>query len=143
MRKLYKGYKILDKLPGEYIEKIFFELPGNYTSFHFEKVSKRTYLDIASVNTAILIKVENGKIAQVHLSAGGVAPVPLYMEETVAFLKGKSLNEETIRQAAQVIQTEISPISDVRGTEKYKRLLLSQLFKAHFVELFNLTPSVF
>ena len=143
LRKLYKGYKILDKLPGEYIEKIFFELPGNYTSFHFEKVSKRTYLDIASVNTAILIKVENGKIAQVHLSAGGVAPVPLYMEDTVAFLKGKPLRDETIRQAVEVIQTEISPISDVRGTEKYKRLLLSQLFKAHFVELFNLTPSLF
>jgi xanthine dehydrogenase small subunit len=143
LRKLYRGYKILDKLPGEYIEKVFFELPGNNASFHFEKISKRTYLDIASVNTAISIKARNGKIAEVHLSAGGVAPVPLYMEETVAFLKAKPLSEETMRAAIEVIQTEISPISDVRGTENYKRLLLSQLFKAHFVELFNLTPSLF
>ena len=34
------------------------------------------------------------------------------------------------------MQSEISPISDVRGTESYKRLLLRQLFRAHFVETF-------
>ena len=143
LRKLYKGYKNLDKLPGEYIEKIFFELPDNNTCFHFEKISKRTYLDIATVNSAISIKVQNEKIDEVHLSAGGVGPIPQYLEETVAFLKSKSLSEETIRQAVEVIQTEISPISDVRGTENYKRLLISQLFKAHFVELFNLTPALY
>ena len=53
LRKLYKGYKTLDKKPQEYIEQIWFELPGKNTLFHFEKVSKRTHLDIASVNSAI------------------------------------------------------------------------------------------
>jgi xanthine dehydrogenase small subunit len=38
------------------------------------------------------------------------------------------------------MQAEVSPISDVRGTEEYKRLLLRQLFTAHFVELFGVFP---
>jgi xanthine dehydrogenase small subunit len=32
--------------------------------------------------------------------------------------------------------TEILPISDARGTKEYKRLLLGQLIKAHFITLF-------
>ena len=33
-------------------------------------------------------------------------------------------------------QSEITPISDARGSEDYKRLLLGQLIKAHFITLF-------
>lgn len=142
LRKLYKGYKTLDKAPDEYIEKIWFAVQDKNTCFHFEKVSKRTYLDIATVNSAISVTMAGDKMNEVYLSAGGVGPVPLFLEKTSSFLKGKAPNEETILEAIEIIQTEITPISDVRGTEEYKRLLLGQLFKAHFIELFNLTPAL-
>ena len=73
-----------------------------------------------------------------HISAGGVAPIPLYLKETSAFLRGKEVTVYTIAEANEIMQSEISPISDVRGTEAYKRLLLRQLFTAHFVELFKI-----
>ena len=133
LRNLYKGYKTLDKKPEEFIEKIWFDLPDKKAFFHFEKVSKRTYLDIASVNSAISITIENNIIENAFLSAGGVGPIPLFLEKTAAFLKGKNVNEELIEQVIEVAQTEISPISDVRGSEEYKRLLLGQLIKAHFL----------
>jgi len=41
-----------------------------------------------------------------------------------------------LKQAAEVIEAEISPISDARGSAEYKRLLLRQLFFAHFIKLF-------
>ena len=53
LKDLYKGYKSLDREPEEFIEHIDFELPGANDLFNFEKVCKRTYLDIASVNTAL------------------------------------------------------------------------------------------
>jgi xanthine dehydrogenase small subunit len=139
LRNLYKGYKTLDKRPDEFIEKVWFVLPDENTQFHFEKVSKRTNLDIASVNSAISIAVAGDIIEQVYLSAGGVGPIPLFLEKTASLLKGKILNDQTIQDAIELMQTEISPISDVRGSAEYKRLLLGQLLKAHFVELFNLT----
>lgn len=79
------------------------------------------------------------RISSAHISAGGVAPIPLYLKATSAFLTGKEVTEETITAANEIMQSEISPISDVRGTEQYKRLLLRQLFKAHFIELFRRT----
>ena len=59
LSNLYKGYKDLNKKPEEYIEQIWFTLPEKNTLFNFEKVSKRTHLDIASVNSAINISIEN------------------------------------------------------------------------------------
>jgi xanthine dehydrogenase small subunit len=136
LRQLYKGYKTLDKKPEEYIEQIWFELPGKNSLFHFEKVSKRTNLDIASVNSAISLTMKGNVIETAGIAAGGLAPVPKYLEKTSGFLKGKTISEEMIHAAIETAQTEISPISDTRGTAEYKRLLLGQLIKAHFITLF-------
>lgn len=183
LKDLYLGYKQLATRPEEIITAIRFRKPGSDSYFNFEKVCKRTYLDIATVNTAISLRVEStpgpgwtppalsepprgapaaasasgvatsagGQFAKLqttgpaveyfvvdaHVAAGGVAPIPLYLKETSSFLIGREINDETIQKANEIIQAEISPISDVRGTEAYKRLLLRQLFRAHFVELFS------
>jgi xanthine dehydrogenase small subunit len=60
--------------------------------------------------------------------------VPLLLARTSAFLQGRELTAETLADANAVMQEEISPISDVRGTADYKRLLLRQLLWAHFLE---------
>ena len=135
LRQLYKGYKTLDKQAGEQLESISFELPGADTFFHFEKVSKRTNLDIASVNSAICITMQGDIIQDIRISAGGVAPIPKLLDRTNDLLKGKTVNDSTIAEAIAIAQTDISPISDARGTADYKRLLLSQLIKAHFLTL--------
>ena len=139
LREFYLGYKTLAKTDDEFITKIRFR--KDFTHFNFEKVSKRTYLDISSVNSAISLKIENNIIEKAHISAGGVAPIPLYLQKTSEFLRGKEISENTILEANEILQTEISPISDVRGSETYKRLLLKQLFIAHFIELFDFQPT--
>jgi xanthine dehydrogenase small subunit len=136
LNDFYKGYKDLDKSSDEILSTISFKLPTQDSHYNFEKVSKRIYLDIASVNTAIQLTVSENKITQVHLSAGGVGPIPMYLGKTCAFLTDKVLSPETIQSANEIIQTEINPISDVRGSADYKRLLLRQLFYAHFITLF-------
>jgi xanthine dehydrogenase small subunit len=132
LKDFYKGYKQIDKAADEIIEKIIFTPPQN-NHFNFEKVSKRTHLDIASVNSAcLLMQTEDGTVEEIHLSAGGVAPFPKYLKDTAFFLKGKKISSELLKQAILIMNTEIAPISDARGTADYKRLLLRQLFLAHF-----------
>ncbi|MCK4765078.1 MAG: hypothetical protein KAW12_22965 [Candidatus Aminicenantes bacterium] len=75
-------------------------------------------------------------IIEINISAGGVASIPLYLEKTRRFLTGKEVTAENIREAARIMQQEIAPISDVRGSADYKRLLLRQLFFAHFLKFF-------
>ncbi len=153
LKNFYLGYKKLAKTEEEFITKIRFR--KSLTHFNFEKVCKRTYLDIASVNTVISLKIGSPSVSgalsvasaladassvilEAHVSAGGVAPIPLYLTKTSEFLRSKEISEATVAEANEILQTEISPISDVRGSAEYKRLLLRQLFTAHFVELFNI-----
>lgn len=136
LRNFYKGYKDLDLIKGEFLESVEFMLPRENEFFNFEKVSKRTFLDIASANSAIFIRTGKNKIEEARVSAGGVSPVPLYLKNTSEFLAGKELTPDTIDTAIRILRTEISPISDVRGSAEYKRILIEQLFRAHFIELF-------
>ena len=132
LKDLYKGYKQLDKKADEFIERIVFTKPPNDTIFNFEKVCKRTWLDIASVNSACSMQIDrNGTIKDIHLSAGGVAPFPKYLSDTTSYLKGKKIDTTVLNEAIRIMNQEISPISDARGTKEYKRLLLRQLFLAH------------
>ncbi len=135
LKDFYKGYKTYDLQERELITAISFDALSGF-KFNFEKVCKRMYLDIASVNSAISVTVDNDKITSAHVAMGGVAPIPKYLEQTSAFLRGKTICAELISLSVEKLQEEIAPISDVRGTEDYKRLLARQLFVAHFIELF-------
>ena len=135
LRNLYIGYKQLAKHPGEIVEQVRFELPGKNSYFNFEKVSKRTNLDIASVNSAIHLVIKEDRIESAGLSAGGVGPVPMYLQKTSEFLTGKTISEYLVNEAIDIMQTEISPISDARGSKEYKTFLLGQLIRAHLTPL--------
>lgn len=136
LKDFYKGYKTLDKLSEEFIEQIQFDVADKNSYFNFEKVCKRTHLDIASANNAIRISLADNIIEDVAIAAGGVFAYPLFLTKTSEFLKGKILNAENILAAAEILQTEIAPITDARGDMEYKRLLTRQLFFAHFIKLF-------
>jgi xanthine dehydrogenase small subunit len=136
LRDFFSGYKKLNITRDEYVKYISFQLLKNGSLFNFEKVSKRKYLDIASVNSAIRLVMKDELIADCCLSAGGVSPVPLYLKNTSAFITGKKITCEIILEANTIMQSEISPISDIRGTKEYKRLLLRQLLFAHFIKMF-------
>jgi xanthine dehydrogenase small subunit len=131
LRGFFTGYKQLAMNKTERITGIRFRLPGKEDHFNFEKVSKRRHLDIASVNTAVLMRIRHNRIESIGLSAGGVAPVPLFLARTCSYLTGKELTVESASAAWRIMQDEIATISDVRGSREYKRLLLRQLFLAH------------
>jgi xanthine dehydrogenase small subunit len=135
LKDFYKGYKTLDKYSDEIVEAIFFNAPLKRSHFNFEKVSKRTHLDIASVNSASLITITNDVIEDIDLSAGGVAPFPKYLANTASYLKGKRIDEIILNEAIGIMNAEVAPISDARGTAEYKRLLLRQLFLAHILKV--------
>ena len=135
LKDFFLDYKKLNLHEGEYIESIYIPVPKQKYRFNFEKVSKRTHLDIASVNSAIYLKLNEDLIEECSVSAGGVSAIPKYLSKTSEYLVGKRITNGTVFKASKILQEEISPITDVRGTEDYKRLLARQLFFAHFIKL--------
>ncbi len=122
LRDFYLGYKTLDLAEHEIIEALRFPQARSQGQFNFEKVSKRTYLDIASVNSAAWIELDDDVIDAAFLSAGGVAPIPMRLRRTEDWLRGRPATAATAREAAEMARAEVSPITDVRGSADYKRL---------------------
>ncbi|MEC9400819.1 MAG: FAD binding domain-containing protein [Myxococcota bacterium] len=138
LEDLYLGYKTLAKEKHEIVAELVFDRIDTASEHvSFEKVSKRRWLDIATVNSAARIKLAaDGTIASVRLALGGVAATPLYLKETSAWLVGKQIDASTMHGMVERAMKEIAPISDVRGSARYKSLLARQLLLAHFDTLF-------
>ena len=100
--------------------------------YHFEKVSNRTTLDIAAVNSALrLTTAPDGTLTDLKLSAGGVAPIPLLVPGLEVF-HGRAVDPARVEALAQAAMEAARPIDDIRGSAAYKKLLLGQLVRAHF-----------
>lgn len=137
LEDFFRGYKKLDLREDEIVSFLTFPVPSKTARFHFEKVSKRARVDIASASSAIQIEAgDDGVVASATLSAGGVGPVPLVLSRASEFLRGRRIHAETAREAGRIARSEISPIDDVRGSAEYKALLLDRLVRAHFSALF-------
>jgi xanthine dehydrogenase small subunit len=54
----------------------------------------------------------------------------------MAWLREKPLTKETFLGSMKVLQEEISPIDDVRGSAEYKRRLASALMADHYLHCF-------
>jgi len=136
LRDFYRGYKAVDLAPEEVVAEITFPAPDAATRFHFEKVGRREFLDIAGVSTAVRLRVQADRILEAHVAAGSIAPVPLFLRKTSAFLEGRPVSPATARAAADLAVSETSPLDDVRGSADYRRALLARLILAHFLALF-------
>jgi len=136
LKDFFRGYKVLDLSPGELLASLEYTAPDSAAFINFEKVAMRKHLDIASVNTAAAFRVKGNRIEKADISAGGVAPTPLYLEKTSTVLSGMEISTNTAQLAVRTALREVTPIDDVRGSAEYKKLLLGKLIAAHFIELF-------
>ena len=136
LKDFYLGYKELNKAPEEIVVEVRFPKPGKETHIHWEKVSKRAWLDIATVNSAIKLEMDGDRVVHASLALGGVAATPLYLPKASEALTEKTLSIQSVTTAIDCAMGEFSPISDVRGSADYKRLLAHQLLWAHFTTLF-------
>jgi xanthine dehydrogenase YagS FAD-binding subunit len=90
----------LDK--GELIVAV--EIPANNFKqhVHYLKVRDRSSFAFALISVAVALTLENNVIKDVRLGMGGVAHKPWRLTEAENFLKGKTANEATYRQAADL-----------------------------------------
>ncbi|HOP21831.1 MAG TPA: FAD binding domain-containing protein [Gammaproteobacteria bacterium] len=136
LKDFFLDYKKTALQKDEHISQIVFNIPNKSAYFNFEKISKRRNLDIATVNSAIYLEIKNDTVLKANIAIGGVAPIPMYLTKCSEFLINKEINLGTLKQLLEILNQEISPISDVRGTADYKKLLANQIIKQHFLKLF-------
>ncbi|MGA0792420.1 MAG: FAD binding domain-containing protein, partial [Burkholderiaceae bacterium] len=129
LKHFYKGYKQTELQPNEIIQSILIprRQPGELLFAY--KISKRFEDDISAVCMACWIKSVSSKMQSVRIGLGGVAPSPVRAYKTEQTLQGQSAEEALFEQAAQCIQDEFQPISDMRASKTYRQRLLGNLLR--------------
>jgi aerobic carbon-monoxide dehydrogenase medium subunit len=84
--------------------------------------------DFATVGVAAQVTLEaSGICLYAGIGLTNVGPTPLDGQRASDFLKGKSLDEMTIKQAARIAADDAQPSSDLRGPASYKTSMVREL----------------
>lgn len=123
LSKFMKGPGKTDLLPGELMTEVI--IPKGAGHSVFSKVGKRNALAIAICNEAIYMETENGKIKEIRIAMGSVAPTAVRATGAEALLKGTdetALEKSEFRNALkEALLKDICPIDDVRATKEYRQ----------------------
>jgi xanthine dehydrogenase small subunit len=139
--ELFQGYRKLALKSGEWISSVSFRAPLKTEVLRLYKAATRKDLDISTVSAAFLFDFKKSRkearpvIHSARVALGGVAAVPLRMSRVETFLKDKVLDPTVVEAAQKILQEEINPLSDLRGSSAYRRILVQGFFQQYCDEI--------
>jgi carbon-monoxide dehydrogenase medium subunit len=89
----------------------------------------RVSQDIAVVNAAALLVMEGKMCRKCRLAVGAVAPVPLRLTKIEEMVEGREIDPEILDRVGEMVERAVSPITDVRSTEEWRRAMSGVLIK--------------
>ena len=131
----YLDYKRTILNQGQYLAAIRIPCANIKLPHRFFKLSKRFEDDISAAMLAVSVELDNDLIKTIRIALGGVAAVPFKALKTEASLTGQTINDESLKTACEILATEISPLSDVRASAKYRLAMTGNLLKKALIEI--------
>jgi CO/xanthine dehydrogenase FAD-binding subunit len=135
-RDFHTGYKQMKIRPDELIRRIRLPRAMGGWKQHYRKVGTRRAQAISKVCFAGAARVENGRIVDVRIALGSVAPTVIRATEAEKLLRGELLSRTIVQAAQTALAREIAPIDDMRSTARY-RLRVAQNLLAEFLEFLS------
>jgi len=90
---------------------------------------QQTAIDMAVVNTATFLTINNGRCEAARITLGAVAPISFRVKKAESMLVGAKLNAETLQKAAATAAEEARPIDDIRATAAYRKKMVGVLVR--------------
>ncbi len=125
----HTGYKTTLLGRDELLTRIRVPRPRVDGYHYFRKVGTRKAQAIAKVSLAGWIRTEQGRIAELCLGLGSVAPFPLRAKRAEAALTGAALDSLPLAEAQEALQRDIAPIDDLRSSARYRRRVAENLLE--------------
>ena len=136
INNFFKSYRKTDLKNKEFIKEIRIPILKNHI-FKCYKISKRIDDDISSLFVAYLIKLKNNIIIDVNIAYGGMDSIPNFAFKTQKYLIGKEFNLKNIEKSKEIIEKDFTPLTDVRASSSYRKLVSKNLMDRLFLEINN------
>ncbi|TAK47815.1 MAG: xanthine dehydrogenase family protein subunit M [Xanthobacteraceae bacterium] len=129
LREFFVGPGKVRREPSELVAAVEIDMPPPGFVSAFFKFGTRPALDISTISIGFGAVYEGGKLRDVRVAFGAVAPTPIRAPHVEAALEGKPLNEETIVAACDAAGQDARPISDVRASDWYRREMVRNMLE--------------
>jgi xanthine dehydrogenase small subunit len=144
LARFFKGYRQTELQAGEVIVSVKIPrviTPGAIARFNQSyKVGKRGTDDISIVAASFTVDVDgDNRIVHARLAYGGVAATPVRAIAVEQSLLGQPWTLTTVQQTKPALRQAFTPLTDLRGSAEYRRMLVANLFEKFFVEMTTLT----
>ncbi len=123
----HTGYKRSLLAPDELITRLRLSRLGEGGFHYFRKVGTRQAQAIAKVSLAAWARTGEGRIQELRLALGSVAPMPIRAKRTERALLGQALGDLPLGTALAALQADISPIDDLRSSAAFRRRVAGNL----------------
>ena len=127
-------YKKMNLHAGELIRRIRLSRSRAGWKQYFRKVGTRRAQAISKICFAAAARMEAGRIADVRVALGSVAPTVLHANRVEELLRGQRPGSAVLQAAQDALDAEIAPIDDMRSTARYRRTVARNLL-AEFLEV--------
>lgn len=95
----------------------------------------RVKMDLAIASLAVLLQMDGHTCKKSRIAAGSVAPTPIRLFLVERLLENQNLDLGKMQQALRMVRESVSPITDVRSTEDYRREIIGVFFKRSIQKL--------
>lgn len=115
--------------PDELISRVSFDLLPENAGSSFVKLGLRRSQAISVVDVAAVVFISQGRISDARIALGSVAPTIVRSQAAEEILIGQTPSEELFERAAEATRSDISPITDIRGSADYRHHVAKPLVK--------------
>ena len=136
IKDFFKAYRKTALKNKEFIKEIRIPILKSHI-FKCYKISKRIDDDISSLFVAYLMKLKNNIIININIAYGGMDSIPNFAFKTQKYLIGKEFNLKNIDKSKQMIEKDFTPLTDVRASSTYRKLVSKNLMDRLFLEINN------
>jgi carbon-monoxide dehydrogenase medium subunit len=120
LKEFFRGMYETALEPGEILVDVKVPFMPEKSQAVYLKYSALSANDWPCLGVAALLSKDNGRCGELRLALGGVAATPL-MIDGLEFAHEQSLTDALIEEILRTVNEQISPFSDLRGSEWYKR----------------------
>lgn len=125
--------------PGDIVTAISFPAPPEDCKGRYIKLGRNRLGDLAIVGVTVLGYRDDRATSgfRFRIALASVAPIPLVPVKAEEILASYQINAETIAEAAQGAMEACQPIDDVRGSARYRRLMVRNLTRKAVIEVWR------
>jgi CO/xanthine dehydrogenase FAD-binding subunit len=115
--------------PGDIVTAIGFPLPPKGSTGTYLKLGRNKLSDLSIVGVTVLGSPDPGLPSgfRFRIVLASVAPVPLVAAQAEAALAERAVTPESFHEAARLASQASAPIDDVRGSARYRKLMVRNL----------------